>query len=424
MSCEGFALCEMGEFIESISETYNLKNIEKIIFLNTSDIYEGNVLNFKQVSTADLPGQAKKRIKKGDILFSEIRPANGRYALIDFNSEKFVVSTKLMVLRFKSGGCDPKFFYKYLTSKPVLAELQSIAEHRSGTFPQITFDQLKKITIPLPPLPEQRAIARILSSLDDKIELNNRMNKTLEEMAQAIFKRWFVDFEFPDENGNPYKSSGGKMVESELGLIPEGWRVGTVEALGTIVGGGTPSKTREDFYCNSGIAWITPKDLSNCSDKYISHGATDITHEGYRNSSAKIMPPGTVLFSSRAPIGYLAIALSEISTNQGFKSIVPNKGYGSEFVYYLMKYITPEIENQATGSTFKEVSGGELKSYKIILPNLTIAETFSILIGSSGKQRQKNEQESQILTQLRDVLLPKLMSGEIRVPVTEDKLDD
>lgn len=401
MSCEGWEITKLGNVIE-LKRGYDLPSQNRVEG-SIPIVSSSGISGFHNEAKANAPGVV-----------------TGRYGTIGnvyFIDKPFwPLNTTLYVKDYKFN--DPKFISYMLRTVNFLEFSDKAA------VPGINRNHLHEAIVSIPPLPEQRSIARILSSLDDKIELNNRMNKTLEEMAQTIFKRWFVDFEFPDENGNPYKSSGGKMVESELGMIPEGWGVGTVEALGTIVGGGTPSKTREDFYCNSGIAWITPKDLSNCSDKYISHGATDITHEGYRNSSAKIMPPGTVLFSSRAPIGYLAIALSEISTNQGFKSIVPNKGYGSEFVYYLMKYITPEIENQATGSTFKEVSGGELKSYKIILPNLTIAETFSILIGSSGKQRQKNEQESQILTQLRDVLLPKLMSGEIRVPVTEDKLDD
>lgn len=308
--------------------------------------------------------------------------------------------------------CDNEFIYYWLINNIRLL----ISKASGTTFLEISGGVLKGIEIVLPPLPEQRVMARILSSLDDKIELNNCMNKTLEEIAQAIFKHWFVDFEFPDENGNPYKSSGGKMVESELGLIPEGWRVGKINDIGSIVGGGTPSKTRADYFCQQGVPWITPKDLSGRNEKYISHGATDISHDGFKNSSAQLMPKGTVLFSSRAPIGYIAIALNEITTNQGFKSFIPNKAYGSDFIYQLLKRISPSIESQATGSTFKEVSAGELKQYRVVLPDHQLALKFEQLSSSLGLPIQKNESENSILAQLRDSLLPKLISGEVRIP--------
>ena len=197
--------------------------------------------------------------------------------------------------------------------------------------PNLNTSILSQVPFSFPEYEEQRAIAATLSALDDKIELNNRINKTLEEMAQALFKHWFVDFEFPDENGQPYKSGGGEMEGSELGLIPKGWKVGVISDLGQVVGGSTPSKANNDYYTDGGIPWITPKDLSVNRDKYIGRGAIDITEAGLRNSSAQVMPKGTVLFSSRAPIGYIAIAKNNVTTNQGFKSVVPHAGVSSEF---------------------------------------------------------------------------------------------
>lgn len=215
--------CKLGDFVQSISETYKFEPNERVVFLNTSDIYLGTVLNNKLQNPLELPGQAKKKITKGDLLFSEIRPANGRYAVIDFDADKYVVSTKLMVLRCNE-FIDRIFFKIFLTSKYQLNYLQVLAESRSGTFPQITFDNISTLDILLPPLPEQRAIAEILSSIDDKIELNNQMNRTLEAMAQAIFKQWFVDFEFPTSSTLPLSKGetsrsdrgGGKMIDSEL----------------------------------------------------------------------------------------------------------------------------------------------------------------------------------------------------------------
>jgi type I restriction enzyme S subunit len=184
--------CTLGEFVESVSETYKFKSKEQVVFLNTSDILFGKVTNRLHQDSSNLPGQAKKRIKKGDFLFSEIRPANGRYAVIDFNAENYVVSTKLMVLRCNN-GINRDYFRIFLTSKEQLYYLQLLAEDRSGTFPQITFDHISNLNISLPPLPEQKAIASVLSSLDDKIDLLHRQNKTLEAMAETLFRQWFVE---------------------------------------------------------------------------------------------------------------------------------------------------------------------------------------------------------------------------------------
>ncbi|MBF0377885.1 MAG: restriction endonuclease subunit S [Desulfamplus sp.] len=165
----------LGDYVKSISETYKFLPNEEVVFLNTSDILLGKVLNKKLESSKGLPGQAKKKIRKGDFLFSEIRPANGRYALIDFDADKFVVSTKLMVLRCNE-NLDVNYLKFFLTSRENLDYLQMIAEDRSGTFPQITFDHISSLDIKLPPLPEQTAIASVLSSLDDKINLLHRQN--------------------------------------------------------------------------------------------------------------------------------------------------------------------------------------------------------------------------------------------------------
>lgn len=235
---------------------------------------------------------------------------------------------------------------------------------------------------------------------------NRQINDNLEQQAQALFKSWFVDFE-------PFK--GGKFVDSELGMIPEGWRIGKLDDVCNIVGGGTPSKARQDYYCNNGIAWITPKDLSLSKAKFTKHGEFDITKEGYENSSAKLMPKGSVLFSSRAPIGYISIANNEVCTNQGFKSLVP-KLAGTCFLYCYLKEYTTIIEGQATGSTFKEVSGSLMKSQLVIIPNTTIIfDNFECSVNSIFQKQNELEAENRILTLFRDSLLPKFMSGELKI---------
>lgn len=234
--------------------------------------------------------------------------------------------------------------------------------------PKLNQENLRNIEIELPSHID--SIASILSSLDRKIELNNKINADLEEMAQAIFKNWFVDFE-------PFKD--GKFVDSELGMIPEGWKVGRLDEIADVVGGSTPSKAKPEYYTQKGIAWLTPKDLSNHPAVYTSRGVIDITEEGYNSTSTKLMPKGTILFTSRAPIGYISIAQNDICTNQGFKSLVPKKA-GTCFLYCFLKYVTPEIENKSTGSTFKEASGSLMKSLQVIMPEQKVFEDFETIV--------------------------------------------
>ncbi len=228
-------------------------------------------------------------------------------------------------------------------------------------------------------------------------------NHNLEEQAHALYKSWFVDFE-------PFK--GGKFVDSELGMIPEGWRVGTLSELGDIVAGGTPSKAKPEYYTNKGIAWLTPKDLSVKCNKFTARGETDITEDGYKNSSAKLMPRGSVLFSSRAPIGYLSIAKGDICTNQGFKSVVPTYA-GTAYVYYWLRENTDAIESHASGSTFKEASGSLMKSFPALVPEKSVLDSFEEEIAPILNEQEILEEQIYHAEQIRDSLLPRLMSGEL-----------
>ncbi|WP_072544939.1 restriction endonuclease subunit S [Mediterranea massiliensis] len=293
----------------------------------------------------------------------------------------------------------------------LMSSLDLHHQHIGGAQPLMTQDIIGGFKVFIPSLNIQEKIASFLSSLDDKIELNRRINENLEQQAQALFKSWFVDFE-------PFKD--GKFVNSELGMIPEGWRVGTLEEIGQIIGGGTPSKANSSFYCENGIPWITPKDLSINKSKYISRGENDITEIGYRNSSAKKIPAGSVLFSSRAPIGYIAIANNEVTTNQGFKSVIPTKA-GTCFIYLFLQLYKKYIESLATGSTFKEASGALMKSLKLKIPPQSIFENFEFMLNPLFSQQCVLESEIDHLSKLRDTLLPRLMSGELAITDVDDR---
>lgn len=348
---------------------------------------------------ANVPSGTVIEYKVGDILISNIRPYFQKIWRADRNGG---CSADVLCIRAKE-NVDSKYLYYLLSQQAFFDYVMSGA--KGCKMPRGDKKQIMQWPVTLPPLEEQQRIAGILGSLDDKIELNRRLNANLEAQAQALFRSWFVDFE-------PFRD--GPFVDSELGKIPQGWKVGTLSEIGDVIGGGTPSKIVSEYYTDNGIAWITPKDLSTNNCKFTSKGETDISELGYKNSSAKLMPRGSVLFSSRAPIGYISIAKNEICTNQGFKSIVPKKA-GTCFIYYFLRNNTSKIESMASGSTFKEASGGLMKSLEVIIPSNKILTAFEEAIQPLFNMQEHNEDENARLSALRDTLLPKLMAGEINL---------
>lgn len=315
-------------------------------------------------------------------------------------------------------GIDRDFLYYFLKQDAVFQYVDKLSA-RTGGQTGVDLVSLNKYPVRLPSeIKDQKKLIASLVAIDKKIELNNRINAELEAMAKTLYDYWFVQFDFPDTNGKPYKTSGGKMVYSPILKrdIPEGWEAGTLEDLGQIVGGSTPSTQSPENFTTEGTPWITPNDLSNNQgNKFISRGRQDVSAEGIKSASLKKYPAGTVLLSSRAPIGYMAISRNEVTTNQGFKSFIPNKGYSSEFIYYTVKNSLKAITQYASGSTFKEVSGGTLKTVKVVLPKMNVSDVFKNKVQSIFSKQDFIERENAQLTQLRDWLLPMLMNGQVTV---------
>ena len=373
------------------------------IFVNAKNLYNGYILDndpTKKTSHEEYL-KYKKPLGKHSILYS-IDGTIGNIA--KYRGEKCVLGKGACYINCNPEIVESSYLYYQLQSPHFKSYIHLMST--GSTIKHISLKTMRDYVFELPSLEDQHRIASILSSLDRKIELNNKINADLEEMAQAIFKNWFVDFE-------PFKD--GKFVNSELGMIPEGWKVGRLDEIADIVGGSTPSKAKPEYYTQKGIAWLTPKDLSNHPAVYSSRGEIDITQEGYNSISTKLMPKGTVLFTSRAPIGYISIAQNDICTNQGFKSLVPKKA-GTCFLYCFLKYVTPEIENKSTGSTFKEASGALMKSLQVIIPEQNVFEDFESITLPLFTRIESLEKESSRLSLLRDTLLPRLMSGEIEIP--------
>ncbi|CRH92847.1 EcoKI restriction-modification system protein HsdS [Chlamydia trachomatis] len=334
------------------------------------------------------------KFRNGDTIMARITPCleNGKTAQVSIlnDGEVGFGSTEYIVFRAKEGIANKDYLY-YLVCSPEVREPAIKSMVGSSGRQRVQTDVVKNLEIDVPPLVDQEKIGSFLKSFDDKIALNDKINKNLEQQAEALFYSMFV------ENANPI------------------WKDGVLSDLGTVVAGGTPSKTKPEYYSEHDIAWITPKDLSLNKSKFISHGETDISELGFSKSSATKMPTGTVLFSSRAPIGYIAIAANEVTTNQGFKSVVPNENVGTAFMYYLLKFLLPTIEGMASGSTFKEISGAGMKSVPVVIPDNETIKKFNAFCTPIFQQQEVLEVENSRLADIRDELLPKLMSGELDV---------
>lgn len=367
-----------GDWSESGYRALSAKNIK------TGHIVQPDTIRF--VSEEMYHKWMKDEIQRGDIIITSEAPF-GQILYWD-SEEKIVLSQRLFGVRIKEEH-DSKFVYYYMTTSYFQGEMDGRAT--GTTVVGLRQPELMKCVVRCPDLDTQKKIASILSSIDEKILINDKINENLEQQAQSYFQELFVD------NADPE------------------WTTGTISDLGTVVGGSTPSKTKPEYYTETGIAWITPKDLSINKSKFVFHGENDITELGLKNSSAVIMPEGTVLFSSRAPIGYIAIATDEVTTNQGFKSVVPKQEIGTPFVYFFLKNTLPVIEGMASGSTFKEVSGSTMKKVPAVIPDAETLAKFNNFCAPIFAEQRILEEQNQSLAILRDNLLPKLMSGEIDV---------
>lgn len=358
-------------------------------YLRITDINDDGTLNLKDLKSVEDEKASEYLLKPNDIVFARTGASTGRNYFYDATDGEFVYAGFLIKFSIDPQKVNPKFVKYFCLSDVYKGWIHSF--NTGSTRGNINAKTLGGMPIPVPPRAQQDGIVSILSDIDKKIRINKEINDNLEQQAEAYFNHLFI------ANADP------------------SWPEGTISDIGTVVGGSTPSKAKLEYYTDNGIAWITPKDLSVDKSKFISHGADDITELGLKNSSASIMPTGTVLFSSRAPIGYIAIADGEVTTNQGFKSVVPNSNVGTAFVYYFLKNALPTIENMASGSTFKEISGSAMRTVPAIIPDDKNLQKFTNFCEPLFQKQRTLEAENRFLASLRDTLLPKLMSGELDI---------
>jgi type I restriction enzyme S subunit len=322
---------------------------------------------------------------------------------------------------------DKRWINFVVRSKPA----QDFILMRANTTVQATFNlkDLAELPVPCPPATARMEMSAILSALDDKIELNRRMNETLEAMARAIFKDWFVDFgptRAKIEGRAPYLAPDiWSLFPDRLDADgkPEGWETSTIGQEVDVVGGSTPS-TKEPAFWDGEFSWATPKDLSSLSTPVLLKTERSITKAGLSEIGSGLLPVGTVLLSSRAPIGYLAIAQTPVAINQGFIAMVCRKRLSNVFVWLWTHANMETVHQKANGSTFQEISKANFRPIEVTIATPEILRAFDETSRPLFDRIISNEKESQTLAATRDLLLPKLMSGEVRVKDAEKSVGE
>ena len=399
------------------------------LFLNAGNV---TTEGFRFSDCAFITPEKDASLRKGKLVRNDVvlttRGTVGNVAYFDDSVpfDNIRINSGMVILRAHTPAIQPRYLYLFVRS--ALFHSQVSALRTGSAQPQLPIRDINRIEIPIPPLSEQRAISHILGMLDDKIELNRRMNETLEEMARALFKSWFVDFDpvrakaegrdpgLPKRIADLFPDS---FDDSELGEIPKGWEIKTIGDLADVVGGSTPN-TREPAYWENGTHhWATPKDLSNLYVPVLLNTERRITDAGLAQISSGLLHVGSVLLSSRAPIGYLAIAEISVAINQGFIAMKPKIHVSNLFLLLWASISHDEILSRANGSTFLEISKTNFRPIPVIAPITEVMKAFDQQVRPLYEHIVANERSSRVLIALCDTLLPKLISGELRVKEAE-----
>lgn len=375
----------VGEVCSSISDTYREKK-NMVTLINTSDVLEGRVLNHERVPNSNLKGQFKKTFQRDDILYSEIRPQNRRFAYVDFSPIDYIASTKLMVIRAKKDVVSPKYLYYFLKNSSTVAELQLLAETRSGTFPQITFSEVANLTIPVPSLVVQEVIVQTMQCLEDKITCNEQINDNLQQQATALFS-------------SLYDRSNTEVRFTDLIQI---------------LGGGTP-KTGENTFWNGNIAFFTPKDVGT---PYTLITEKTITEEGLSHCNSRLYPVNTVFVTARGTVGKVGMSGVPMAMNQSCYALVGKETHQLLVYFYTLKAVD-RLKHKASGAVFDAITTRDFESEQIMKLSDDGAKAFLCIAEPMFQKVLNNCIENRRLSTLRDSLLPKLMSGEIDVSAVQ-----
>lgn len=404
----GWKETTLGEAVGLIKDSWKPGD-EDTHYLGLEHINE-NDLTINSIGTSGKLGSNKFRFRSGDILFGKLRPYFRKVVVPDFDG---ICSTDIWVMRVKE-GFNQKFLF-YFMANPVLVA-QSTGASTGTKMPRADWGYLSNNLWSFPPLPEQKEIAGVLSSLDDKIELLRKQNETLEQIARTNFHEWFVEFNFPNEKGQPHKASGGKMIESELGEIPEGWKVETIKDHIDILSGYAFKSA--DFDAGGKYGLVT---IKNVQSGYFVEQTTDRL-ELLPDKMPKYcqLKTGDILLSLTGNVGRICYVVGEgYLLNQRVAKIKAKdeKDFAFAYLYFRQETFLETLENVASGTAQQNLSPIKTGELNIMMPSRSVLDSFSHIASPMINKMFQNSLQIQQLASVRDVLLPKLMSGEIRVKI-------
>lgn len=375
---------------------------DKLTYLRITDINDDGSLNFSDLKSVDAEDAEKYILKENDIVFARTGNSTGRSYFYEKQHGTFVYAGFLIKFSLDPNKVNPRILKYYTHSKPYFDWVNSF--DTGATRGNINAKTYGDMEIELPSRKVQDKIVSILSSLDRKIELNNKINADLEEMAQAIFKNWFVDFE-------PFKD--GKFVYSELGMIPEGWKVGTLGDFCKCLLGGTPSRSKEEYW-NGDVNWINSGEINKFR---ILEASEKITELGLSKSATKLLPKKTtVLAITGATLGQVSLLEIDTCANQSVIGVLENAEVPYEYIYPFIKDRIEMLIQHQTGGAQQHINKDNVESLIFLLPAKNVLENYISLVGPMYKRIESQCFENLYLSTLRDTLLPRLMSGELEVP--------
>ncbi len=420
-----------GPFGSAISSKFfEATGVPVIRGSNLSDALDPRLIddNFVFVSPVKASEFGRSVVRRGDLVFT-CWGTVGQVGLIDERAQydEYVVSNKQMKLTPNPQIADSLFLYYVFSTPPVSEAIKSQAI--GSSVPGFNLSQLRSIRLRLPPIAEQRAITSVLGALDDKIEQNRRTARALERLARAIFQAWFVDFEpvkakatgataFPSMPQPVFDAMPTRFVDSAIGPVPEGWEVKAIGDVVTAKGGGTPSTKNADYWDGGEYCWATPKDMSRLAHPVLLDTERRITDAGVNAINSGVLPAGTVLMSSRAPVGYLAIAGVPTAINQGFIAMVCDGPLPPTYVLNWAFASMDAIKAHASGTTFPEISKKTFRPLPVVVPTPDVITAYQQAADPLFDLLIACVKESEQLGVMRDYLLPKLLSGDVRVEAT------
>ena len=422
---ENWQVIEFGKLLKENTRNgiYKQKKFHGtgIKIVNMKELFAYEWIGSQAMTMIDLTENEKKNflLNPGDLIFARrslVASGAGKCSIIVEHSEPLTFESSIIRARPDEKLSNPLFLYYLFRSSYGKYIVGTIL--RQVAVSGITGSDLVKLPFPIPPLSEQKDIANELFTIDAKIELNHQMNKTLEAIGRALFKHWFVDFEFPNEEGKPYKSSGGELVfNEELGKeIPKGWEVKPIKELcKSISNGGTPRRMESAFW-NGNINWYKTGELF---DNPLLESEEKITEKGLNNSACKLWDENTILVALYASptVGRLGILKTKATSNQACSGLIAKDEIGYPFLFYTLLSKRGYFNNLAVGAAQQNINAEIVKETKVIKPGSTVLGRFNLLTFNAFDKRTQLLKEVYILSQIRDSLLPKLMSGKIRVPV-------